>query len=155
MKNIIAITSCLIALSPVFSWAQSDGDEGPLSATLSVGYESDDNVTTSELDTSSGISDEAMVIDFGLALSLGNESLGVELGYDFSQTDYDTQDAFDIESNTFSLIVDKEVLGLNLMGIGLYTDIELAGSGLLDMSNYIFSVGRLVGDSLYFNPGVS
>jgi len=156
MKNIIATTtSCLIALSPVFAWSQSDGEEGPLSATLSVGYESDDNVTTSELDTSSGISDEAMVIDLGLALSLGNESLGVELGYDFSQTDYDTQDAFDIESNTFSLIVDKEVLGLNLMGIGLYTDVELAGSGLLDMSNYIFSVGRLVGDSWYFNPGVS
>ena len=97
MKITVTITSCFIAFSPVLSWAQSDGDEGPLSATLSVGYESDDNVTTSELDTSSGISDEAMVIDFGLALSLGNESLGIELGYDFSQTDYDTQDAFDIE----------------------------------------------------------
>ena len=137
------------------SAAQEEGDGSPLTANLSVGYESDDNVTTSEIDSSSGISDEAIVTDLGLALNLGSNALGVELGFDFSHTDYDIQDAFDIQSNTFSLILDKELFGLNLMGIGLYTDVKLASVGLLDMTNYILSAGKLVGEKWYISPGVS
>ena len=154
-KIYIGLALVLTISSSGFCYGQTEDGESPLSMTLDVGYEWDDNVTTSELDNSSGVSDESLVADLGISLNLGTESFGVELGYDFSQTDYVTQNAFDIQSNTFTLILDKDVLGLNLMGIGLYTDVELAGAGLLDMSNYIFSAGKLVTQRWYFNPNIS
>lgn len=122
-----------------------------------VGFELDDNVTLSEQDLATGLSDEALVLNAGVDIyMLRDENLWVSFGYDFYQSLYRTLTDFDAQIQepgvsiggrigrvypTFSYAYRHEMLGsedyLSAQQIDFDLEIALAGSwsALLGVEN--------------------
>lgn len=115
-----------------------------------VGLRSDSSVALADIDTLAGESDTATQLDVGATAKIPlGDALRLELGYDFSATDYDTLDAFDLD-----LHHGRAALGLQLGA----TDAHLAVDrfdGNLDGDDYVTvtqvspSLSRLLGQRLY------
>lgn len=141
--------SCLIAASVlVAAGAQANEPEFGLDA--SIGYLSDSNVNVAELDQSTGASDTAVDLEFGVdaKLPLG-ERLSASFGYDYSGMLYS-------EFSDFNLALHQLRGGLNLRAAGFDAGLlaeryvaNLDGERFLEISQVTPSLGKLFGERLY------
>ncbi|MCP5373260.1 MAG: outer membrane beta-barrel protein [Hyphomicrobiales bacterium] len=116
----------------------------------SLGVQYDDNVTTDDIDSTSNKSDVAAVIELGGTYSPAfGDPVGLELGYDFSQSLYQDLTDFNLQTHALSANVDYEVSGLDLGLNYLYARTFLGGDDFLGLHSVTPTVGRLVTDRWY------
>lgn len=138
-KKIIPMTvsAILAAISPL-----AVSEESKLTLSGEIGVEYDDNISVSVLDTTTGQSDEALVIDLSASYMLTKEETReVELSYDFYQSLHGSLDAFDLQIHTLSALGSWEV---NELDTGLdysYSKIYLGGDALYDSHTITPSLG--------------
>jgi len=150
-----AVTRCCAAaaMAALFAAGFAGGAEAQqkrLTLTGSIGFEYDDNVTTDEIDSTSNLSDMALLIELGGAYKpkFGG-AYGLELGYDFSQSLHEDLDDFDLQTHTLSASVEREVSSWDLGLIYLYSRTFLGGDDFLGIHSATPSVGRSVTDRWY------
>ena len=133
----MTVAAILVAISPL-----AISEESKLTLSGEVGVEYDDNISVPVLDTTTGQSDEALVIDLSASYMLTQEETReVELSYDFYQSLYDTLDEFDLQIHTLSALSSWEI---NELDTGLdysYSKIYLGGDALYDSHTITPSLG--------------
>ncbi|MBT5665558.1 MAG: tetratricopeptide repeat protein [Rhodospirillaceae bacterium] len=111
-------------------------------ASTSVGYQYDDNVTTDEVDTSSNLHDTAFILEAAATYQLHQGgAIDIEVGYDFFQSLYDDLTSFDLRSHTFSIVAEKEIADVDASAILLYTRTNLGGDDFLGIHSITPSLG--------------
>ncbi len=137
------ITSSLfVALLFAAPAVAEDGGDKKWSLSASIGYQSDDNVTTDEIDNVSNVADTAFVFDAAIAYKLlQGDAIDLEIGYDFSQSFYDAESEFDLRSHSLSVSADKEIAGLDAGLFYIYTRSDLGGSDFLGAHSLTASLG--------------
>lgn len=146
----LVLGAVLLAFAAAPAIAQNAGAGGAnkrWTLSGSIGIQSDDNVTTDETDTTSNQSDEAAVFEVSGTYQLLDESkvgVGLELGYDFFQSLYDTLTDFDLQSHTFSASAEREIEGFDTGLTYLYTRTFLGGDDFLALHNLSPTLGYAV-----------
>jgi hypothetical protein len=122
------------------------------SVTGMVGYQYDDNVTTDEVDSTSNLSDQALLIEFGGAYKprLG-ETLGLEIGYDFSQSLYQDLTDYDLQLHTLSASIEREYGEIDAGLLYLYSRTFLGGDDFLGINNFTPSLGHAFSEKWYLS----
>lgn len=125
-------------------------EQGSISFSASVGIEYDNNISVSALDTRTGESDEALVLDLSASYMLfEDEKSEVELNYDFYQSAYSTFDDFDLQIHTLSAFGSTTLNDLDLGLAYSYSMVDLGSEDLYASHSLTPSVGVSVSDSWY------
>ncbi len=120
------------------------------SATGGIGVQYDDNVTTDETDNSSNKADKALLLDFGLAYkALDTPALGLEIGYDFSQSLFEDLTDFDLTTNSLSVSAEREIGDYDAGFNYIYTRTLLGGKDFLSTNNLSPTLGYAVNERWY------
>ena len=115
-----------------------------------AGIEYDDNVTVSEVDNTTGLSDTAAVFDLSAAYQIYKTgSSEIELGYDFYQSLYDDLPDFDLQSHLFSAIASSEFDGIDGTLSYSFNYLELGGESFLKIHSIMPSLGFSLVDNMY------
>lgn len=145
-----AKSNTLIACAVLASSSLSYAGESPLSLSASLGLEYDDNITVSALDTATGQSDEAVVLDFSASyLALESENAELELVYDLYQSKHDSLSDFDLQIHTLSAFGSWEI---NEKDLGLYysySTVDLGSDDLYNSHSLTPSVAFAAADNWY------
>jgi len=149
--------SASLLLALLFNCAQAEEESNKTwKISAEIGWQNDDNVTTSETDNNSGLSDDALQTDIGIVKIFDLNGTEIEAGYDYSKTKYNSLSSFDMTSHSLSLSGTKELESINLMGLYLYSESQLGGSDFLHLSNVYFSAGKLIDNTKwYLNPAIN
>lgn len=128
----------------------AEDEKSRWSFSTTVGYEYDDNVTVSETDTTSNLSDKAVLFDVAVAYQLyDGPELGLEIGYDFSQSFHEDLSTFDLQSHIISISAEREIMGVDAGLNYLYTRTFLGSNDFLGIHNISPTAGYLVNDHWY------
>lgn len=142
--------SLWVASAAMMSSALCYGSENPLSFSASVGIEYDDNITVSALDTTTGESDEALVVDFSATYTaLERDGMELELSYDLYQSIYDTQNDFDLQIHTLSALGSWEVNDIDLGLYYGYSSVDLGDDDLYSSHTLTPSVALSLAENWY------
>ncbi|MGR9117062.1 MAG: tetratricopeptide repeat protein [Gammaproteobacteria bacterium] len=115
-----------------------------------AGIEYDDNVTLSEVDTTTGIGDIAAVFDFSAAYQVyKTNDTEIEVGYDFYQSIYEDLSSFDLQSHLFSAIASREFGNTDGTLSYSYNYLELGGNSFLVTNSIMPSVGTSFFGNMY------
>ncbi len=120
---------------------QEKGDK-PWFMSMSAGMEFDDNVTVSQQDLSTGLQDSAYIFEFSGAYKLlETPKFGLEVGYDFYQSIYDTLSEFDLQSHIFSLGVTRRYKKFDVDVFIQYNHVALGRKHFLETVSIIPQIG--------------
>lgn len=129
---------------------QNDGKNWNLSGSFGLQY--DDNVTVDQTDNSTNLSDEAAVIELsGLYRPAFGREVGLELGYDFSQSLYNEQTNFNLQSHNLSAYVERQFGETDASLNYIYARTLLGGHDFLSLHSLTPSLGRSLTDRWYAN----
>ena len=143
-SNILCTSAMLLASS--LSFAQ----EAPLSLSASVGAEYDDNISVSALDTTTGQSDEALIVDFSAGyMAMKSETAELELVYDLYQSKHNSLSDFDLQIHTLSAFGSKEVGDKDLGLYYSYSMVDLGSEELYDSHSLTPSLGLALAEGWY------
>ena len=122
----------------------------PFSVELSAGVEFDSNVSVLDVDNNTGADDFAAVFDGEIeyATDLGENS-SFAVGYSFSQSLYETFDAFNLQSHLATVDASHDFGAFELGGAYRFAHTRLGGSSFLTMNQFSPSVSRFFGDTVY------
>lgn len=137
---------------------EAAGGEGARkwSASMSAGYQYDDNVTTDEIDENSNVHDTAFVLDGSASYRLlQGGAVDLEIGYDFFQSLYDDQDAFDLQVHGLSLTAGKEIAGFDAALTYIYSRVWLGRNDFLGLHNITPSLGYGITPEWYASVAVN
>jgi hypothetical protein len=128
----------------------SQGEERAVTFELGTGIEYDSNVAVLELDTAAGAGDAAAQFEFGVGYDKpATGRLGLQAGYDFSQTLHEDFDAFDVRihrgSGSLSYDLGRVDTGVTFQ----YAYAELDGSEFLTLEQTSPYVSKLIGERLF------
>jgi len=141
---------CAAALTMALCAGGAAAQEKRWSVSGSLGVEYDDNVSTDEVDSRSGQSDKALLIDLGASYKPEfGKTYGLELAYDFSQSLHDDLDNFDLQIHSLSASVEREVKPWDLGFTYLYSRTLLGGDDFLGIHSLTPSVGRSINEQWY------
>lgn len=130
--------------------AGENGEKTPFALELRTGAEYDSNVAVLELDTSTGASDVAAVIDFHAGFDKQRpKSWGFDVAYDFSQSLYREFDAYDLRIHRGSVGVGYDFGAVEPGMSYQYVSAALAGGEDLTLSQLTPHLGTLLGKRLY------
>lgn len=122
----------------------------PFHIEFSAGAEYDSTVAVLELDTSSGQSDTAAVLDFGLGYDRAlTQRLKLKLSYDFSQTLHDQFDTFDVRIHRGTAELTRDFGRIDAGALFVYADAALDDEGFLLLKRTDLFVSRLFGKRLF------
>jgi len=120
---------------------QEKGDK-PWSMSMSAGMEFDSNVTVSQQDLSTGLEDFAYIFEFSGAYKLlETPKFGLEAGYDFYQSIYDTLSEFDLQSHIFSLGVTRKYKKFDVDVFIQYNHVALGRKHFLETVSFFPQIG--------------
>ena len=137
---------------PTGTSAGSSEKRWSIDARLGVQY--DDNDTVDEIDNVSNVSDDALVFDFsGTYAAYSGPEGNVEFGYDFSQSVYDDQTDFNLQSHIASITLDRSIGDIDAGLLYLYSRTLLGGDDFLGIHSITPSAGYSVLPELYLNGG--
>lgn len=140
----------LFASAVLLSSSLSYAGESPLSLSASVGVEYDDNISVSALDTTTGQSDEAFVLDFSASyLAIESENTELELVYDLYQSKHDTLSDFDLQIHTLSAFGSWETDDIDLGLYYSYSMVDLGNEDLYESHSLTPSLGFSLAESWY------
>lgn len=126
--------------------------EGPdaLTALLSAGVEYDSNVSVIDVDNNSGADDFAAVFDaeFEFAPDLGDRS-SLAFGYSFSQSLYETFDAFNLQSHLATVDASHDLGPFEIGGAYRFAHSRLGGDSFLTLNQFSPSLSRFFGEKVY------
>lgn len=140
---------CLAAGFPVLpAAAETAGPDFGFDA--NAGYRYDSNVNVADIDTSTGQSDTALVMDLGINGSLPlTESLTMDLGYSYAGTRYRNLDEFDLAIHRLHGALGYRFAGLESeLTVDRFTA-RLDEQAFLEITRTSPSLSRLFGDRLY------
>lgn len=145
-----AKSNLLFATAMLLSSSLSFAAESPLSLSASVGVEYDDNISVSALDTTTGQSDEALVLDFSAGyMAIENETTELELAYDFYQSKHNSLSDFDLQIHTLSAFGSKEVNNKDLSLYYSYSMVDVGDDELYDSHSLTPSVALVLAEGWY------
>lgn len=140
----------LFASAVLLSSSLSYAGESPLSLSASIGVEYDDNISVSALDTTTGQSDEAFVLDFSASyLAIESETSELELVYDLYQSKHSTLSDFDLQIHTLSALGSFEVDDRDLGLYYSYSMVDLGDEALYDSHSLTPSLGLSLAENWY------
>ena len=159
-KQLISTTVAVLCMvTPNLAAAEEESsifDQQKLTFFVEAGYEHDDNITVSALDTTTGKSDNALVVDFSASyMLLKEEKQEFELTYDFYQSLHEHLDEFDLQIHTLSALSSWEV---NDLDVGLdysYSKILLDRTSLYKYHTLTPSLGISWADNQYLRLSYS
>lgn len=126
------------------------GQQRPLQIDLRAGVQYDSNVAILDLDASSGRSDIATQLEFGVNYNGRPRSqLTLNAGYHLSQSLHQEYDAFDLRIHRGSAGFAYDIGGFNAGLAGHHIVAELDGSEFLTMRQYSPHLSRLFGTRLF------
>jgi hypothetical protein len=138
----------LAAFAPALAAASDNAPAFGFAA--DAGYQYDSNVNVAEIDTSTGQSDSALLLNAGVSASLPlTGKLDFKLSYDYGQTSYRQFAEFDLAIHHGQGAL---AFGIGSFDTALTLDsfaVRLGGEPFLDINLVSPSVARLFGESLY------
>lgn len=143
-NNISTLIVCFAVAAPVWG-----ADEG-FSLKAGIGAEYDSNITVSETDITTNKGDAAALIDFGAIYKIKTEQkISLEFGYDFSQSLYANETAFNLQNHALTFNADTQIKDVDLgIAYGFYT-IRLGGAKFMDMHTINPNAAIFFGKSSY------
>jgi hypothetical protein len=130
--------------------AGEDNEKSPFALEFRTGAEYDSNVAVLELDTSTGASDLAAVIDFHTGFEKQRpKSWSFDVAYDFSQSLYQEFDAYDLRTHRGSAGMGYDFGAVEPGMAYQYVSAALAGGEDLTLSQISPHLGTLLGKRLY------
>lgn len=145
-----AKTNILCASAMLLSSSLSFAQEAPLSLSASIGAEYDDNISVSALDTTTGQSDEALIVDFSAGyMAMKSETTELELVYDLYQSKHNSLSDFDLQIHTLSAFGSREVDDKDLGLYYSYSMVDLGGEDLYDSHSLTPSLGLALAEGWY------
>lgn len=138
-RPLLLIALVLLCREPIRSAHAAEGDGGAAERArewkfeLGAGGEYDSNVTVDEVDLSSGLGDQAVVLDLGVGVKqpFGSTST-FSLNYDLSQSSYREFSRVDRQTQILGADLGREI-GRNNAGLSAYyVDSRLDGEGFLE-----------------------
>ncbi len=152
----IAKSNVLVACGVLMVSGLSQASDSPLSLSASLGIEHDDNISVSALDTTTGQSDQALVVDFSAGyMAVEREGTELELVYDLYQSKYDSLDDFDLQIHTLSAFGSHELNDLDLNLYYSYSTVDLGSNDLYSSHSITPSVGFSLAENWYNKVGYS
>lgn len=144
------VAAVLVAALGAAPAMADESGESPWSGNFGIGAEYDSNVAVLELDATSGESDYAGLIDFGLAYGrdLG-ENADIKIGYGFSQSLHDEFDEFDLRIHRGSLDTGYDFGVFEAGVMGHYAHASLDGDEFLVLKQVSPYLSKLFGESLF------
>jgi len=140
----IFLATTLMAISPVMA-----AEENPLSLSLKVGAEYDNNITVDSLDLTSRQGDEAALLDGSVGYQIvKNGDMSLKAGYSFSQSLHLDLSEFDLQIHTASLEAGTKMGDVDLGIAYRYNHISLGAESFLEMHSIRPSFSTLVGTKL-------
>ena len=142
--NISTLIVCFAVAAP--AWAADEG----LSLTAGIGAEYDSNITVSETDITTNSGDAAALVDFGIFYKLKTEQkVSIEFGYDFSQSLYANETAFNLQNHALTFNADTQINDFDLgLAYGFY-NIRLGGAKFMTMHTVNPNAAIFFGKSSY------
>ncbi len=148
-KRALAWFTPLVSVFALSTVATAKTDK-PWSLSLQAGVQYDDNVTVDQTDVTTGIADEAAVIDVSAGYKLiARKSSSLEVGYDFSQSLHKDLSNFDIQNHGLSASGSIDVGDVTLGGMYTFYHLLLGGHGFLNMHMLNPSISGFVTSHLY------
>lgn len=121
-------------------------------ASVSAGYQYDDNVSTDEIDVVTNVHDTAFVFDASASYKMLRGSVvDLEIGYDFFQSLYDDQDDSDLQLHSASLVAEKRLGALDASLSYVYARALLGRNDFLGLHSLTPSLGYGVTPAWYVN----
>jgi tetratricopeptide (TPR) repeat protein len=122
------------------------------SLSAAAGFEYDDNVGTSETDTTTSEGDGAGTVELsGSYALLDQPGRELEVGYDFFQSAYLDLEDFNLNSHSFSVLGSQEFWKLDTGLAYRFTTTRLGNERFLDLSSFSPSLGFLPHPRWYVN----
>ena len=143
----VIATALLLSASAV---AGESGEKTPFAVEFRTGAEYDSNIAVLELDTSTGSSDVAALIDFHAGFDKQRpKSWGYDVAYDFSQSLYREFDSYDLRIHRGSAGAGYD-FGAVETGLSYqYVSAALANGEDLTLSQVTPHLGALMGNKFY------
>ncbi|MEX0903137.1 MAG: hypothetical protein WDZ76_10475 [Pseudohongiellaceae bacterium] len=150
-------TAMALAISLVASTAAAQQtDRFTVSGYGELGAEYNSNVSITELESATGESDTAAVLDAGLDLSWSvTERLNADAGYSYSSSSYRNFDDFDLDLHLLYGDLSYEFDALTLGTSINHADARLAGDDFLTLDQYSLYAGKLLGDQWYLRGALN
>jgi hypothetical protein len=138
----------LAAFAPALAAAGDNTPEFGFAA--DAGYQYDSNVNVAEIDTSTGQSDSALLLNAGVNASLPlTGKLDFKLAYDYGQTSYRQFEEFDLAIHHGQGALAYGIAGFDTaLTLDRYA-VRLGGEPFLGINQVSPSVARLFGEKLY------
>ncbi|MAU40403.1 MAG: hypothetical protein CMF31_02165 [Kordiimonas sp.] len=149
MKKTLFATAALMTCG-IASPALAADDNSPLTLSLEIGAEYDDNVTVDANDQTSQQGDAIATLDgeIGYRFNLTND-VSLNANYSLSQSWHEDLSNFDMQIHTPSLGLKAKMGGLDLGLNYLYSHTRLDDDSFLDIHSVRPSVGGLVTNKVY------
>jgi hypothetical protein len=128
----------------------SRDDDRAIAFELGTGAQYDSNVAVLELDTSSNAGDAAALLEFGVGYTKPRTgALGLQVGYNLSQTLHEDFDAFDIRIHRGSAGLSYDLEKVDAGATFQYAHAELDGDEFLVLTQVSPFVSKLLGKRLF------
>jgi len=127
-------------------------DDAPLtfSGTLSAGAEYNSNVSVAELESASGQSDVAAIVDAGLDADWQvSDQLNINGGYSFSSQRYQDFDAFDLDMHMLFGDISYDFEAFTVGTSHYFADADLGGNEFLQLNQTSIYAGKLLSEQWY------
>lgn len=145
------LTTILIATSPSYVMAK---ENNPLTLSLEVGAEYDNNITVDALDVTSQLGDEAILFDGLIEYDFVNKGdTSFTAGYSFSQSLYLDFTEFDLQIHGASLAASTKVKDVDLGIAYRYSNISLGREAFLQMHSIQPTFTTLIGSKFLLMGG--
>lgn len=129
-------------------------DSNPLSLSVEVGVEYDNNITVDALDVTSSQGDEAALLDGAIGYEIvKNGDMSLKAGYSFSQSLHLDLSEFDLQIHGASLEAGTRIGDVDLGITYRYNNISLGSESFLEMNSVQPTFSTLIGSKLLLIGG--
>ena len=125
--------------------------EARAEASIKIGLEWNDNVSTQSTDNFSGISDVATVLDFTYEKELFDRENPLVFSYSYSQSIYDDLTDFNLRSHSIFFSRDFNILDKSINILYGFSDTRLAGSKFLNLHTITPTLGLELSSDMYMS----
>tara|TARA_R110002096_G_scaffold433579_1_gene652536 strand:- start:1169 stop:2098 length:930 start_codon:yes stop_codon:yes gene_type:complete len=134
-----------IILTANVTSAKAADNDSPFSASAFAGYEYDSNITVDQIDSNSGLGDDALILEGAIGYAVvDNDDVRLNVGYDFYQSLHDDVTEFDLQIHGFNADTSYSIDDFDLGLMYMFNTIDLGSDPFLDIHSIRPSVGYMI-----------
>lgn len=150
-----ALLAGLLPAPPVPAQEQDD-DNFSVSGSVELGAEYNSNLSVSELESASGRSDGAGVLDAALDLSWQPAPrVALDAGYSYSASRYSDLDSYDLDMHLLYADLSRDFGPFTLGANYYFADAGLGGDDFLELDQYSLYAGKLLNGNWYLRGALN